>query len=92
MGSKIIKIMLMLIAITYVFGCVFMFVTKEEDANGVLVNFYATNKIAEMTKFESFFTIMYFNLTLLSSVGYGDYVPVNKIEMVYIVTKPIKSG
>ena len=85
MASKIIKIMLMLLAITYFFGCVFIFLTKEEDDHGILKNWYKEFGFAEKTLFAKFVTSMYFNLTLLSSVGYGDLYPINEVEMIYIV-------
>ena len=48
-------------------------------------NWYSVNGIEDKTLFVKFFTVMYFMMTLLSAVGYGDLVPVNKYEMVFIV-------
>ena len=88
----------MALSVAYFFGCCFIYMTNSLDdsyQDSISVNdshqdtdnrnWYRVNQIYDKTVFDSFFTVMYFMMTLLSSVGYGDLVPVNKSEMVFIV-------
>lgn len=75
--------------ITYFIGCIVYFISNEfnnetdiENENTFNTNFglynYESNK-------QRLITCCYFALTMLSTVGYGDYYPISKLEMLSAV-------
>jgi hypothetical protein len=82
-GYKIFRLLIIAIIITYFSGCIWYFVVdsfQEENS------FYPTYFSDDQSNLNKLIICCYFALTTLSTVGYGDYVPISDIEILTAVT------
>ena len=80
-----IRLVLMLSLCTFFLGCIWFFISsalQEEDRD----TWYYVFKLDEKPIFYQLITSLYFALTILATVGYGDYYPISDLEMVFAVS------
>lgn len=65
-------VLLVQIAIVFVFALIYFGIKSEENFNG-------------LTKNSTFIDCLYFSLTTASSVGYGDITPTSQIARVLVI-------
>lgn len=81
---KMIRLVLMLSLCTFFLGCIWFFISSalQEDETET---WYYVFKLDEKTIYYQLITSLYFALTMLSTVGYGDFYPISDLEMVFAV-------
>ena len=79
-----IRLVLMLSMCTFFLGCIWFFIssTLHEEAEET---WYKVFKLDEKELFDQLITSLYFALTMLATVGYGDYFPISDLEMIFAV-------
>ena len=92
---KILRLFIMLLILTYFIGCLWYMVSREwnpKDEDNTWYNDFikpeqecdaVTNvcqPIEKINNFDKLVKSLYFALTMLSTVGYGDMYPVSNIE------------
>lgn len=81
---KIIKQLIFTIIVVYVIGCIWFrlsdsrLLTVNEDEPTFVVSFYLNEK----TPGENLIICVYFILTTLTTVGFGDYFPISIVEKI----------
>ena len=79
---KIIKQVILTIILTYVLGCTWYFISSllnPSDTPETFITYYHLN---EETVPDKLVTCLYYILTTLSTVGYGDFVPISILEKI----------
>ena len=74
----------MLSLCTLFLGCIWFFISSQLQ-EGKTDTWYYFFKFDEKEIYEQLITSLYFALTMLSTVGYGDYFPISDLEMVMAV-------
>ena len=61
------------------FGCIYYLVgDSQDDADA-----WVTPEILDMATYEKYIMAIYFTITTMTTVGYGDLSPNNTLEMMY---------
>ena len=84
---KIFRLLLIDIIITYFLAIILYIVSNEMNPPGTK-NTFITNEyydLKKLTVYERVINCMYFIMTTLTTVGYGDYVPFSNAERIYII-------
>lgn len=78
---KVIRLMVIAIALTFFLGCVWYFITDWNPLHypETFIKVYELDKFTNKRKL---IICCYFALTTLSTVGYGDYMPTNNFEKI----------
>lgn len=77
---NIFNLVLMMLFLVYGIGCLFYLVSTYITL-GSDETFITAFKLHELDDSDTLIRLMYFALTMLSTVGYGDYFPIHKSEM-----------
>ena len=84
---KIIRLIVIDIIITYFLAIILYIVSNEfnyrDNKNTYLTN--SSNELKKLSVPEQVLRCMYFTITTLATVGYGDYYPRTNIERMYII-------
>lgn len=68
---------------TYILGCLWFLISKEQNITNSWYIRFGLDKKKET--WEKLVMSLYFALTILSTVGYGDFFPISETEMVIAV-------
>ena len=75
--------------ITYFIGTIFYFISTEFNTEKDQDTGMTFNKVNNMSMYESnikrLVVVLYFALTTLSTVGYGDKVPISNVERISVI-------
>jgi potassium voltage-gated channel Eag-related subfamily H protein 8 len=75
--------------ITYFIGCMVFFISNEFNNDQDIADLNTFNTNFEMYEYKDnksrLAVVCYFALTMLSTVGYGDYYPISNLEMISAV-------
>lgn len=74
----------MLTLCTFFLGCIWFFVSSQLQA-GTDETWYYEFNLDEGEIVDQLVTSLYFALTMLSTVGYGDFYPISDLEMLVAV-------
>jgi len=82
---KIFRLLLIDLIITY-FLAIFLYIVSDQmNPADAPLTFIAYNSLAEMSVYDRVVRCMYFIITTLTTVGYGDFYPVSNTERIYII-------
>eukprot|EP01022_Parablepharisma_sp_SALTPOND_P018466 TRINITY_DN3017_c0_g1_i1.p3 TRINITY_DN3017_c0_g1~~TRINITY_DN3017_c0_g1_i1.p3 ORF type:complete len:507 (-),score=71.30 TRINITY_DN3017_c0_g1_i1:7765-9285(-) len=84
---KIFRLLLIDVIITYFLAILLYIVSDKFNPSGT-VNTFITNEgydLKELSVYERVVRCMYFIMTTLTTVGYGDYYPLSNAERIYII-------
>lgn len=73
----------MLSLCTFFLGCIWFFISSMQK--GDEETWYYAFNLDEKTIYYQLITSLYFALTMLSTVGYGDFYAISDLEMVFAV-------
>ena len=83
------RLVIIAIMITYFFGCMVYFVSNEFNNDEDVINsntFITSHSIIDYESNKDRLAVCcYYALTMLSTVGYGDYYPISNLEMLMTV-------
>ena len=96
---NIFRLVIIAIMITYFIGCIGFYISRELNqevdilADNTLVRAFDIDinpaspryNESQPAEYDQFITMCYFALTTLSTVGYGDFTPISKLEMIFTV-------
>jgi voltage-gated potassium channel Kch len=74
-----------MIFMIYGVACIFYLLTDQLINGQTPETFISYNELLQSADIENLITMMYFSLTILSTVGYGDYFPISPSEMLLTV-------
>ena len=79
---RIIRLIVIAAIITYFFGCFWYIISDNLNSSGDQKTFINKYGLKNEDTFRKLIICWYFVLTSLSTVGYGDYVPISNIERI----------
>lgn len=81
---KIFRLIIVAIVLTYFIGCFWYFFVNL-PSNSSAANFATSNGLPAMPNSEKLIICSYFTMTTLTTVGYGDYLPITNLEKILAV-------
>jgi hypothetical protein len=82
---KILRLLLIDFIITYFLGVLMYIVSNELNPKDASMTFIEAFKLRELSEYDRVVVCMYFILTTITTVGYGDFYPMSAIERVYVI-------
>jgi hypothetical protein len=77
------------VMITYFIGCIVYFISNEFNNDHDVEELKTFNTVFDLYSYETnkerLIVCCYFALTMLSTVGYGDFYPISNLEMILAV-------
>lgn len=85
---NLIRLIVIACFITYFIGCMFFFISQDLNTEKDVKEghtFFLSNEFKEEEYERNLVTAVYFALTTLSTVGYGDLYPISNREMIVVL-------
>lgn len=79
---KMMRLLIVLVVLTYFQGCLWFLFSKSQEAQPDRSTWYDTFGLENYGTTDQLVISLYFALTMLSTVGYGDMFPISNIEMI----------
>lgn len=82
MAYELSTLLFQIFLVAHLYGCGFHFVGSHSDPNK---NWIKEKKLDDNSEIERYITSIYFAIIAMITVGFGDIVPINMYEKIYVV-------
>ena len=84
-GYKIFRLLLVTLLITYFLGLPMYIISEQLNPADVPSTFYKEYNMEQYSNYEIVIRCMYFILTTINTVGFGDFLPFSDLERAYVM-------
>jgi len=79
---RVVRLLILIVILSYFLGTIWYIITEHTSYTKDDFTFYSQNEMYDKTSTEKLIIVVYFIFTTLSTVGFGDFIPLSEIERV----------